>query len=273
MDPIQVILLVILGVFVGTLGTLIGAGGGFILTPILLLTHKEWSQETITGVSLGVIFCNGLSGTIGYMRRRRVDLRSALWFSAAAIPGSLVGLAVQPYIPRNVFAMMLAAFLVFVSLLLLIKGEPVRARGTGSAPIGEDFWGPGVPHHRPTGIAIAFVAGVVASLLGIGGGIIHVPAMVHLMEFPVHTAIPTSHFVLAASAASATAGHLWDGSLQPGLWHVVTIRIGAIIGEQVGAAISDRVSGPVILRLLGVALLVVASRVIWVTLTAPVTAH
>lgn len=273
MDMLQAILLIVLGVCVGTLGTLIGAGGGFILTPILLLTHKEWPPETITGVSLGVIFCNGLSGTIGYMRRRRVDLRSALWFSAAAIPGSLVGLAIQPYIPRKVFAMVLAAFLVFVSLLLLIKGEPVKARGNGSPPAGDDFWGPNVPHHRPTGIAIAFVAGVVASVLGIGGGIIHVPAMVHLLEFPVHTAIPTSHFVLAASAASATAGHLWDGSLQPGLWHVATIGFGAIAGAQLGAAISDRVSGPVILRLLGGALLIVAARVIWVTLTAPSGAH
>jgi uncharacterized membrane protein YfcA len=97
--------------------------------------------------------------------------------------------------------------------------------------------------------------------------------MVHLLQFPVHTAIPTSHFVLAASAASATAGHLWDGSLQPGIWHVVTIGSGAILGAQFGAAISDRVSGPVILRLLGGALLVVAGRVIWVTLIAPGASH
>ena len=266
MDPLTIGLLVLLGVFVGALGTLIGAGGGFILTPILLLTHREWSPQTITGVSLGVIFCNGLSGTIGYMRRRRVDLRSALWFSAAAIPGSLVGLAIQPHIPRAAFSLALAAFLVFVSALLLIKGEPLRAKNRASITPAADFWGPSIPHNRPLGIAIAFIAGVVASLLGIGGGIIHVPAMVHLMNFPVHAAIPTSHFVLAASAASATIGHIADGSLTPGLWHVVTIGAGAVIGAQIGAYLSDRISGPVILRLLGGALLVVAARVIWVTL-------
>jgi len=269
LDPLTFILYVLLGVFIGTLGTLIGAGGGFILTPILFLTHKDWSHHTITGVSLGVIFCNGLSGTIGYLRRRRVDLRSALWFSAAAIPGSLVGLALLAHIPRQPFSLALAAFLLCVSLLLLIKGEPVRARAKGAIIPASDFWGPSIPHHRPLGMFIAFLAGVIASLLGIGGGIIHVPAMTHILGFPIHSAIATSHFVLAASAASATVGHLADGSLAPGLWHVASIGLGALVGAQLGAALSDRLTGPVILRVLGAALLLVASRVVWVTLVAP----
>ena len=116
------------------------------------------------------------------------------------------------------------------------------------------------------GIGISAVVGFVSSLLGIGGGIVHVPVMVVMLRFPVYVATATSHFVLALMALEATVVHVADGTLA---WNVVLARssaiaVGAIVGAQVGAYFSHRVRGDTILRALGGALILVAARLVWV---------
>lgn len=71
-----ILLLVALGLVVGALGTLIGAGGGFLLTPVLLLVYPHASAQTISATSLAVVFANAASGTVAYARQGRVDYRS-----------------------------------------------------------------------------------------------------------------------------------------------------------------------------------------------------
>src|SRR3954451_14075280 len=83
--------LVLLGLMVGTFGTLIGAGGGFLLVPILLLLYPNASGETITSLSLAVVFFTALSGSIAYARLRRIDYRTGLIFAVAGVPGSILG--------------------------------------------------------------------------------------------------------------------------------------------------------------------------------------
>ncbi|HEX7938285.1 MAG TPA: sulfite exporter TauE/SafE family protein, partial [Gemmatimonadaceae bacterium] len=83
--------LTLLGLAIGAFGTLIGAGGGFLLVPILLLMYPRDNPATITSISLAVVFLNAASGSVAYLRQHRVDVRSALRFSASAIPGSVLG--------------------------------------------------------------------------------------------------------------------------------------------------------------------------------------
>ena len=85
------VLLVLLGVAVGAFGTVVGAGGGFVLTPILLLLYPHDSPQTITAISLTAVFFNAASGTTAYLRQRRVDIRSGTVFAAATIPGAIGG--------------------------------------------------------------------------------------------------------------------------------------------------------------------------------------
>jgi len=75
---IQHLWLVPLGILIGTFGTLIGAGGGFLLAPVLLLAYPDESPEIITSISLAVVFLNALSGSVAYARMRRIDYRSGL---------------------------------------------------------------------------------------------------------------------------------------------------------------------------------------------------
>ena len=79
------------GVFIGAFGTLIGAGGGFVLTPILLLVYPHDNPEIITSISLAVVFFNAFSGSAAYARMQRIDYRSGVLFALATIPGAAVG--------------------------------------------------------------------------------------------------------------------------------------------------------------------------------------
>src|SRR6188768_2437114 len=123
MSLLHVLLLLGLGFLVGSVGTLIGAGGGFILVPILLLLYPTARPELITSISLAIVFLNASSGSIAYARMGRIDYRSAIIFGAATLPGAVIGAISTGYIPRNTFNIILAVLLSVISILLLIRPE------------------------------------------------------------------------------------------------------------------------------------------------------
>jgi hypothetical protein len=86
-DPVE-LLLIPLGLIVGLFGTLVGADGGFILLPVLLLAFPDTPPEQLTSISLAVAVANSLSGSAAYTCRRRIDFRSALVFHIATLPSA-----------------------------------------------------------------------------------------------------------------------------------------------------------------------------------------
>jgi uncharacterized membrane protein YfcA len=113
------------------------------------------------------------------------------------------------------------------------------------------------------GATISIAVGLVAAMVGIGGGVIHVPALVFILSFPVHRATATSHYVLAISSGVVTAEHIWQHSLD-GYWAVaIYLAIGAVIGAQIGARLSTKATPSFIVRGLAVILLLVAVRLGW----------
>ena len=120
------------------------------------------------------------------------------------------------YVPRRVFDAVLGVLLVLASGFLLWHPRP---EGKAAAPLlpadaGRTRFG---TYSTPLAVGLSFLVGVVSSLIGVGGGIIHVPAMVHLLGFPVHVATATSHFVLALTALAGTGVHLAQGDIVTGL--------------------------------------------------------
>src|SRR5579872_2950711 len=92
-----------LGIFVGAYGTLVGAGGGSVLVPVLLLLLPSETPATITAISLAVVFFNAYSGTVAYMRMGRIDYRCGVLFTAAGLPGAVLGSLLVREMPRSVF--------------------------------------------------------------------------------------------------------------------------------------------------------------------------
>jgi uncharacterized membrane protein YfcA len=259
---------VALGIGIGTLGTLIGAGGGFILLPVLAILFPNDSTGTLTATSLAVVAANAASGAIAYSRQRRIDLRSGVAFALATLPGSVAGALLARSIPRRPFDVAFAAVLLGLALLVVRvrpdQGPPApEGRAWGRMPrelVDEQGT---VYRYRvalPLGIGISFVVGFVSSLLGIGGGFIHVPALVAVLGFPVHIATATSQFVLAIMATVGTVTHIAAGDLNEAWPRALYLGAGAVVGAQAGALLSARIRGAVIIRILAAALVVVAVR-------------
>ena len=259
---------VALGISIGTIGTLIGAGGGFILLPMLALLFPQEPTGTLTATSVAVVAANATSGAIAYGRQRRIDFRSGTAFAAATLPGSIAGALLARSIPRGPFDVAFAAILLALAVLVVRvrpdEGPPApegRAWGTRPRELTDTA---GVTHRYhaklPLGIALSFVIGFASSLLGIGGGFLQVPALIAFLGFPVHIATATSQFVLAIMATVGTATHVAAGDLVDVWPRAVYIGVGAVAGAQLGARLSTRVRGPVIIRVLAAALVIVALR-------------
>jgi uncharacterized membrane protein YfcA len=115
MEATHILLLTGIGLFVGFIGTLIGAGGGFILVPVLLLLFPKLKPEVITSISLAVVFLNAASGSLAYAKMKRVDYRSAITFAIAALPGAVLGAFSTSLIPQRVFDLLLGFVLIILS--------------------------------------------------------------------------------------------------------------------------------------------------------------
>jgi uncharacterized membrane protein YfcA len=176
------VVLCLIGVGVGAFGTVIGAGGGFILTPILLLLYPHDSAQTLTAISLAAVFFNAASGSVAYARQRRIDFRSGLVFAAATLPGAVGGALVVGAVSRHVFDGIMGAVLGLLAVWLIAgerwplpaaKGHLERRELVDRA--GERYLY-SVPVRR--GAVYSLGVGFVSSFLGIGGGVIHVPLLV-----------------------------------------------------------------------------------------------
>lgn len=259
-----------LGFLVGTLGTLIGAGGGFILMPVLLLAYPQAPTNTLTCISLAVIFFNASSGSWAYAKMKRIDYRSGLLFAAASIPGAIFGALTTDYIPRRIFNAALGILMIIAAAYLMFHKEKAhvtiqkREKGLTKRHLLDAA---GAIHtfsyNTRIGIVLSFFVGYLSSLLGIGGGIVHVPALVGLLDFPVHIATATSHFMLALMALTGTLVHIVTGSLShSGLRRTIMLAIGVLVGAQLGAYLAKYVHGVWIIRVLAIALASVGIRIL-----------
>lgn len=263
-------LLILLGFFVGALGTVIGAGGGFILVPVLLLCYPHMPTSVVTSISLAVVFLNATSGSVAYARMKRIDYKSAFIFSAATLPGSIIGAFTTGYFSRQLFDTVLGILLLGVAIFLILNPEHSVSTGMHSdgkqvyRTITEEDGKKYEYSFNPwIGTVISFFVGFLSSLLGIGGGIIHVPALTGLLNFPVPIATATSHFILAIMALAGTVVHIIQGSLLQEWLKAVLIGVGVIAGAQVGAALSHTLPPKAIIRALAVALLIVGVRLLF----------
>jgi hypothetical protein len=263
---LELLALIALGAAVGTYGTLVGLGGGFLLVPILLILYPEYEPEQVTATSLAVIFANTLSGSIAYARQKRIDYVTGGIFVAAAMPGVIAGVFLVDLVPDDAF-MVLFAGLMLVLGILTLRGPP-----TGIRP---PMRGPGVLRRTMEepdrvyvygykvwqAVALSAVVGLISSLFGIGGGAILVPAMTIWMHIPIQFVTATTQFILVFMSGGATAIHLGDATLDTEQWlRTAALAIGAVPGAQIGALLAQRIKGRTVMTLLAVALFILAGR-------------
>jgi uncharacterized membrane protein YfcA len=203
-----------------------------------------------------VVFFNAYSGTIAYIRMGRVDFRIATLFTLASLPGAILGVLLVRELPRGLFDPL------FGSILLLLGGLLV-ANPLGKTSQNTDETAPVASRTTSLlgAIGSAYIA-VLSSVLGIGGGIVHVPFLIRVLKQPPHTATATSHFVLTFMALTATITHVILGEFNRGLSQTMYLAVGVLMGAPLGAAVSTKLHGSILVRLLALALCLVGLRLL-----------
>lgn len=250
-------LLFVVGAAVGSYGTLIGAGGGFLLMPLLLVLFPVDRVAALTSLSLSVVALNAGSGSVAYASQRRIDYRLALTLAVVTVPASMLGALATQFIPRPAFEVLFGATLLIIGGILVYRPAPTlrqRAQAAGvQQPQNERF---------PLGLALSAAVGWLAGLLGIGGAPPQVVVLTHVMHVPASRAMPTVQFLVLLSALGAIGIHASIDGFRLAPTRLVAIGAGAVVGAQIGATLSRRLSGPTLIRLLAAALLLVGAGLI-----------
>lgn len=264
------LLLVVVGLFSGIVGSVVGLGGGVILVPaIVYLGSIGWidgiTPQTVVGLSVIMMIFVGLSSTIAYMKKKTVDFKSGFIFFAGSAPGTVVGAFVNRGLDLPSFQLYFGIMMVFLALLLLVRKylKPVEwFVKNGRKTTFEDARGTYV-YGYPIWFAVllTFGIGFSSGLFGIGGGSMLVPAMLLLFLFPPHVAVGTSMFMIFLSALVNSITHISLGNV-PWLYTIPVIPA-AYIGAKVGAYLNHRLNSDSLVIVLQIVLLLLGIRSIY----------
>jgi uncharacterized membrane protein YfcA len=259
-------LLILLGTAVGVYGTLIGAGGGVLLVPALLLLYPHEPPNTIASISLAVVCLNALSGTVAYAHMQRIDYRAGLLFGAATIPGAVLGAYATSMLSRQLFDLLFGLLMLMLATFLFMQPNPKRrvprVYRYQVTHLLVDVKGTSYQYSfsYPRGVLLSVAIGGISSMLGIGGGPFHVPVLVYLLEFPLHIATATSQFMLLLMSSMGSIAHLLAGSFVHGHRRTLFLGLGVMLGAQVGARLSQHLSGRSISLVLAGGLVLIGVR-------------
>jgi uncharacterized membrane protein YfcA len=220
--PFRAVLGVLVGFVAGIGSGLFGVGGGTITTPAVnILLGGSAIQAVAT--PLPVIFPTSLVGAWTYYRAGEVSVRAAGWGALTGIPGAVIGAYLTDFVNAHL--------LLFVTALLLVWTAVQVIRGRAPRVKWEKGKTPGWKY-----VAIGFVAGFVSGLLGVGGGIVMVPAFTVLIGMPLKRALGTSLVTIAALVVPGTIVHWWLGHIDWAIFAVLTV--GVVPGARIGAGIA-----------------------------------
>jgi uncharacterized membrane protein YfcA len=220
--PVQAGLGVVVGFVAGVGSGLFGVGGGVVTTPAVNVLLGGTAIEAVA-TPLPVIFPTSLVGAWTYYRAGEVSLRAAGWGALTGIPGAVIGAYLTDFVNAHLLLFLTAVLLAWTSYQVVRGREPHVPWVRGETPAWKYA-------------AIGFVAGFVSGMLGVGGGIVMVPAFTVLIGMPLKRALGTSLVTIAALVVPGTIVHWWLGHIDWAIFAVLTI--GVIPGARLGAMIA-----------------------------------
>ncbi|MDQ1080991.1 sulfite exporter TauE/SafE family protein [Pseudoroseomonas cervicalis] len=282
---VDALLLLGIGFGVGWLSGLFGVGGGFLLTPLLILIGIPAPVAVASGANqtLGA----SVSGLIAQWRRGNVDPRMGVVLLAGGFLGSFAGVQLFAWLRRQ-GQVDLAVSVFYVVILgtvgALMVRESVRAiirrrRQVAPARLHAHLWMHGLPlklRFRKSRLYISvipplvvgFGIGVLSAVMGVGGGFMLVPAMIYLLGMPTAVVIGTSLFQVVFVAANVTLLQaVSTGSVDIVL--TLLLLVGGVAGAQFGASMGTRLRGEETRALLGLLVLGVALSLLWGLVATP----
>lgn len=281
---VDALLLVGIGFGVGWLSGLFGVGGGFLLTPVLILIGIPSFVAVASGANqtLGA----SVSGLIAQARRSNVDWRMGGVLVAGGLVGSVAGVQLFALLREKgqvdaAVALFYVVVLGVVGLLMVMESVRAIFRRARAHPrrLHQHSWAHGLPFKMRfrqsrlyisvlPPLAVGFVIGVLSAIMGVGGGFMLVPAMIYILGMPTSVVIGTSLFHVVCITASVT----FLQAVQVGGVDIVLtmlLLMGGVAGAQFGAAMGSKLRGEETRVLLGLLVLGVALMLMWELVTPP----
>ena len=281
---VDVFLLLGLGAMVGFLSGLFGIGGGFLTTPLLIFIGIPPAVAVATGANQ--IVAPSVSAVLAHWRRGNVDVKMGLTLLAGGLVGSAVGVAVFAVLHNlsQLDVVIRLSYVLFLSVIgLLMLQESVQAMRhrhvPATKPRGRRTWLDALPlkmRFRRSRlyisallpVMIGLLVGLLAAIMGVGGGFIMVPAMIYLLGMPATVVVGTSLFQIIFVTASVTIMQAVTTNTVDVVLALLLIA-GSVVGAQFGIRAGTRLRGDQIRVLLALLVLVVAAKLAYDLIATP----
>ena len=231
------------------LGSMLGLGGGVFLVPILTLFFGI-DPKFAVGASAVVVVTNSVVGSTNHLRIRFTNPRLAMLLQVATATGAIAGALYGVFADPRIIYIVFGAVLVYAAISMVVRSERRVVAPPPGAPdslqLGAAFRDPAIgaevgyiPTNVGAGIGVGVGAGIISGMLGVGGGVVMVPAMNLLMRVPVKAAVGTSTFMVGITSVATAFVFYSQGYIDPTL--VVPAIIGVFLGGQIGSRLTRRV--------------------------------
>ncbi len=288
LTSINILIPVGLGLAVGLLSGLFGVGGGFLLTPLLIMFGIPSTVAAATDSNQ--IVAASTSGTYAHWRVGNVDFKMGIYLLIGGFAGGLIGVQAikllhamgnADFVIKMTYVLMLGivgTYMFFESIQSMRKKKDAVAeakeekesgvsRFLKSLPLQTRFEKSGVTHSALVPVVLGAFVGILAAIMGVGGGFLMVPVMVYMLRMPMHVVVGTSLFQILFTCIEVTflqayTNHSVDFLL------AVLLLVGSTVGAQVGTVFGRKLKGEQLKVLLAVIVLVVTVKIIFeLTLT------
>jgi uncharacterized membrane protein YfcA len=281
---VNAFLLLGLGGMVGVLSGMFGVGGGFLMTPLLFFIGIPPAVAVATEANQ--IVASSFSGVLAHFRRKTVDLRMGVVLLIGGLIGAALGVSLFNYLKSlgQVDLLVKLCYVVFLgiigSLMFVESLNALRKSKAGTAPKRRKHnWIHGLPfkmRFRTSGLYISVIppvlvgvsVGILAAIMGVGGGFIMVPAMIYLLGMPTKVVVGTSLFQIIFVTAFTTLLHATT-NFTVDVVLAVLLLVGGVIGAQFGAVIGTKLKAEQLRILLAGMVLLVCGKLAFDLLVMP----
>jgi len=285
--PVNVFMILGMGVAVGFLSGMFGVGGGFLITPLLIFSGIPAGVAVATGANQ--IIASSVSGALVHFRRGTIDIKLGLMLLLGGFVGAAIGVWLFKLLRDLgqldlIISLCYVVFLGVIGGLMLVESLMALRRESKGGPAGtrrpgQHNWVHGLPFKVrfkrsklylsviPI-LALGALVGILSSIMGVGGGFIMVPAMIYLLRVPTTIVIGTSLFQIIFVTAFTTASQAATNQTVDVILAFV-LMVGGVVGAQFGAEIGQRLRGGELRALLGALVLAVCVRMAVDLVVAP----
>jgi uncharacterized membrane protein YfcA len=273
---VNALVLLGLGGGVGLLSGLFGVGGGFLMTPLLILIGIPPAVAVATEANQ--IVASSFSGVLAHWRRRTVDVKMGLVLLAGGLVGSAIGVQLFSFLRTlgQVELLVSLCYVVFLGIVgALMFAESLQAlrrsrKGAVRPPRRRHGWVHGLPfkmRFRASNLYISAIppflvgllVGVLAAIMGVGGGFIMVPAMIYLLGMATTVVVGTSLFQIMFVTGATTLMHAIANQTVDAVLAVLLL-LGGVIGTQIGVRLGPRLGAEQLRILLSALVLAVCAK-------------